>query len=144
MKRGEKWVPGVIIEKSGPYSFKVKTLLGIWRRHVDQMKLLIIDNTEDSGDATSIITPEFENTEVKVSTIPQTVSESEGGGIVDCEISTKDNDSLEVDVNSRNVEVEVENQEDVSSTVASGEVEPVLRRSSRKIKPVVKLNLYLN
>ena len=56
--KGEKWVPGVIIEKSGPYSFKVKTIMGIWRRHVDQLKLLIVDDTEDSGDSVSLSTSE--------------------------------------------------------------------------------------
>ena len=142
-EKGEKWVPGVIIEKSGPYSFRVKTTLGIWRRHVDQLKLLIIKDSVDPVVLTSISTPEFENTEAKVSISPQIVSESGGREVGEGEISSEDSDS--VAISHRNVEIEVENQESVvvDSTVVSGE-EPVLRRSSRAIKPVIKLNLYLN
>ena len=35
---GEKWVSGVIAEKTGPVSYKVQIHGGIIRRHVDQIK----------------------------------------------------------------------------------------------------------
>lgn len=142
--RGEKWVPGVIIEKSGPYSFQVKTMMGIWRRHLDQLKLLIVDDTEDSVESASFSTPEFENTEGEDGTIPQTVSESGEGESVDCEINTEENESVNVEVKSRNVEVEVEKPDVVVPTDTTSRGEPVIRRSSRNVKPVIKLNLYLN
>ena len=36
--RSPKWIPGVIVEKTGPLSYRVKVGPGsIWRRHVDQL-----------------------------------------------------------------------------------------------------------
>ena len=43
--RGEKWIPGVIKDKMGPYSFQISTPLGIWRRHIDQLKKLITESS---------------------------------------------------------------------------------------------------
>ena len=151
--RGEKWVPGMLIEKSGPYSFTVKTMLGIWRRHVDQLKLLIVD-TEDSNVA-SVIMPELEETGGDVSTTSQRVSESGEGETVECRIDSKNDESVEVEVNPEVVEVEVKKKSDVSSEGASDQISvssdvvsdmlvPEVRRSSRASKPVVKMNLYLS
>ena len=33
--RRENWIPGMIIDKTETYSFKIKTQLGIRKRHVD-------------------------------------------------------------------------------------------------------------
>ena len=36
--RSPKWIPGVIVEKTGPLSYRVKVGPGsVWRRHVDQL-----------------------------------------------------------------------------------------------------------
>ena len=34
---GPKWIPGIVIEQTGPISYKVQVHDQIWRRHVDQL-----------------------------------------------------------------------------------------------------------
>ena len=36
---GKKWLPGVVIERTGPVSYKVEVLGIVWRQHVDQLLL---------------------------------------------------------------------------------------------------------
>ena len=58
--RGERWIYGVICEKTGPYSFKIKTIShGIIRRHLDQIRKTVTEGPgseserEDRGDLTA-------------------------------------------------------------------------------------------
>ncbi len=38
---GPKWVPGVIVERLGPLSYRIRTASGVlWRRHVDHMRII--------------------------------------------------------------------------------------------------------
>lgn len=38
---GDKWVPGVVVERKGPLSYTVQTESGsLWRRHIDQLREL--------------------------------------------------------------------------------------------------------
>ena len=38
---GDKWVPGVVIERKGPLSYTIQTESGmLWRRHIDQLRKL--------------------------------------------------------------------------------------------------------
>ena len=47
---GSKWVPGVIIENTGPVSYVVKTLDGsVWRRHVDQIREYVSEQSLQVG-----------------------------------------------------------------------------------------------
>lgn len=57
--RGERWIYGVVCEKTGPYSFKIKTIShGIIRRHLDQIRKTVAEGPgseserEDRGDFT--------------------------------------------------------------------------------------------
>lgn len=34
---GEKWLPGIILDRVGPVSYGVDVQGQVWRRHVDQM-----------------------------------------------------------------------------------------------------------
>ena len=59
---GPDWVPGVIIEKLGPLTFKVQTQAGqIWKRHVDHLKGLGQTDcppvSTDSDDSVNFLTP---------------------------------------------------------------------------------------
>lgn len=50
-QRGDKWVPGVVVETTGPVSYKVRTAsLGIVRRHRDQVRV-----TSSHDDATDVV-----------------------------------------------------------------------------------------
>ena len=44
---GEKWLPGVVMEKVGPVSYRVEVQGQIWRRHVDQL----LQREERAGDS---------------------------------------------------------------------------------------------
>ena len=43
---GEKWLPGVVLEKVGPVSYRVEVQGQVWRRHVDQL----LQREERAGD----------------------------------------------------------------------------------------------
>ncbi|XP_065316310.1 uncharacterized protein LOC135925075 [Gordionus sp. m RMFG-2023] len=41
----ENWIPGIIVKRTGPMAFLVETKLGVWRRHINQLKHRF-DNTD--------------------------------------------------------------------------------------------------
>ena len=50
---GDKWVPGVVIERKGPLSYTIQTESGmLWRRHIDQLRELA------TSTANSAVSPE--------------------------------------------------------------------------------------
>ena len=54
-REGSKWVPGVIIENTGPVSYVVKTSDGlVWRRHVDQIREYVSEQMSASRNLTSV------------------------------------------------------------------------------------------
>ncbi|XP_065315111.1 uncharacterized protein LOC135923993 [Gordionus sp. m RMFG-2023] len=34
----DNWIPGIIVKRTGPLTFLVETKLGVWRRHINQLK----------------------------------------------------------------------------------------------------------
>lgn len=57
LRPGPNWIPGVIVERSGPLSYVIETEdKQIWRRHVDQLKELgdgvAMDNSTDDSELT--------------------------------------------------------------------------------------------
>ena len=52
LRAGPKWIPGVMVEKTGPVSYKVQVSDQIWRRHCDQ--LLDQDFPTDGQDGDSV------------------------------------------------------------------------------------------
>ncbi|XP_077497849.1 uncharacterized protein LOC144108505 [Amblyomma americanum] len=67
----EKWVPGTIIQRSGPVSFKVRVRTNhgvlIWRRHQDQL-LLSIDSSKQS--IMEDVIPDFRDPESDTEPLP--------------------------------------------------------------------------
>ena len=48
---GDKWVPGMVIERKGPLSYTIQTESGmLWRRHIDQLRKLAT-STANSADS---------------------------------------------------------------------------------------------
>ena len=90
LRTGPKWVPGVILERTGPLSYVIETTdKQIWRRHVDQLKALgdgvCEEDTRDDSemyptsavDPTQATTAE-ENPEPELSKAVQTEVDSSG------------------------------------------------------------------
>ena len=50
--RGDlKWRPGLIVNKTGPLMYEVQVVPGIiWRRHIDQLKLTVVEHTDELTD----------------------------------------------------------------------------------------------
>ena len=137
--RGENWIPGMIIEKTGPYSFKIKTQLGIWRRHVDQIKKLITDDsveiqgseTLDKDSIEENRSSEIGSKHVNLETRPLTETSQE----------TIEQTPILPEVEKEPV---VQEQDiEVKLTPDDNESPIPLRRSNRIKLPVIKLNLYL-
>lgn len=139
--RGEKWLSGIIIEKSGPYSFKIKTHLGIMRRHIDQLRL---DGTDEF---ISIDTP---NTRPIVPEVTETVDQEELSSKIQTknEVSVtftpKDSNQVESSLKySKPVETFSPKDSNPVETFSPKDSNPVetVRRSIRTRVPVKKLDL---
>ena len=50
---GDKWMPGIVVERKGPLSYIVKMKSGaLWRRHIDQLRELVGAATTNAKPAT--------------------------------------------------------------------------------------------
>ena len=60
---GSKWLPGIVLEKSGAVSYRVQVGEKIWRRHADQMRS---GHRDVERDATHPETPEVLNSNPEI------------------------------------------------------------------------------
>ena len=60
-KKNPKWISGVVVEKLGPLSYKVKVGNEIWRRHIDQL-LATSKHSAGSTDDSFEVWPNFPDT----------------------------------------------------------------------------------
>ena len=49
LREGPKWLPGTIIEKTGPVSYRVQVRDQVWRRHTDQLLSSQLSPTDDTA-----------------------------------------------------------------------------------------------
>ena len=58
LREGPKWLPGTVIERTGPVSYRVQVRDQVWRRHTDQLLASDIsptENTESQTDQSGVI-----------------------------------------------------------------------------------------
>ncbi|GFS18338.1 hypothetical protein ElyMa_006844700 [Elysia marginata] len=126
--RGEKWVPGDIVQSTGPVSYKVKTNEGsVVRRHADQVRV-----TCGEHESESVTSPRSDRLTQSVESCPEAV-------IVETSDPTTvvaENRVLPEICTSHHSESEMAN----GPRVESPNQQP-LRRSSRAIKAPDKLDL---
>ena len=137
--RGEKWLSGLVIEKTGPYSFKIKTHSGIIRRHIDQLRL---DSTDEfiPIDTPNNVVPEVTATtdQEELSSQVQTRNEVSVTSIA------KDSNQTESSPEDSNpVETFSSRDSNTVETISPDDYNPVVsvRRSGRTRLPVKKLEL---
>ena len=147
--RGEKWVSGLVIEKTGPYSFKIKTPVGIMRRHIDQIRL---DSTDEfiPIDTPNNVIPDLTDTtpreelssQVRTSDGSALVSQSNPHDVnVPNDITTDIHDNI-VDMNLPS-DASTNINESIRSECCTNEsvVNVPVRRSSRQVKTPDRLDL---
>jgi hypothetical protein len=126
--RKEKWIPGQIVQCTGPVSYKVKTNDGlIVRRHADQLKITCADNKCESVNPTK--SEQFTPTQFVPQ--PSSVDMSEPSCLESENVNSGVND-----LNPRPPEIENPDGQNLESPN-----QKPLRRSSRTIKVPNKLDL---
>ncbi len=66
---GDKWLPGVVVERKGPLSYVVQMKSGVlWRRHIDQLSEL----SNSANDSDDLAEPGFEPEETNSDPVPET------------------------------------------------------------------------
>ena len=53
LREGPKWLPGTIVERTGPVSYRVQVRDQVWRHHTDQ---LLSSQLSPTDDTTEIVT----------------------------------------------------------------------------------------
>ena len=146
--KGDKWIPGLIIEQSGPYSFKVKTHLGLWRHHIDQLKHFIIDDTVSQDimeDAVGGISPNCIQMQsqqgIRINGSPDIASVNSEGGMDRESIIEDYTDTTVASASDLSLNNGLGDQGEFSDLTGNNPSTVAVRRSSRLVKPVVKLNL---
>jgi len=115
----ERWVPGVVTDKTGPLSYRVRTSdHGVIRRHQDQLRTRTCSTGNSDSDA-PVPLPVETDSDVSGDADSGDTTPNEGEGMSDIPVSEN------------------------SNTVNKSPLVPVvqLRRSQRAIKPPDKLNL---
>ena len=145
---GPKWVPGTIVEQTGPISFKVQTdNQGVIKRHQDQLrKASCFDSlVETQGGRVELdnqkFSSDFESNDSYDTELNQNIGSEESNAIshqdqtVDIRSNVQNtNDTIEISEAPSSI---ITDQTCISSSCQS----PQPRRSGRVIKPPDKLNL---
>lgn len=143
----QKWVPGVIVDREGPLTYKIQVQAGIWRRHVDQMLPRLEAQVELDHDQVGV---QFGTTQNPDRQIGRPVLEDMHPlprSIVEEPLPTLNSGDMSHDTSQSESDVTPDDQNKPS---AQGGVEtththtprpPELRRSQRKRKPPDRLSL---
>jgi hypothetical protein len=135
----------LIIEQRGPYSFKVSTHLGLWRRHIDQLKHFIIDDAvsqdimeEVVGGFSPNCTQMKSQQGIRNNGSPDIASVNSEGEMDRESIIEDDTVASASDLS---LNKGVGDQGEFSDLTGNNPSTVEIRRSSRLVKPVVKLDL---
>lgn len=126
---GDNWVPGIVMAKTGPVSFQVKTKeQNVIRRHANQLKpgncSLPIDSSPISGSSTQTV-PNF----------------TEGREIIETQMREEDNAESSESFNHPNTDISEFENKTINADPVPSATPPVLRRSERTRKAPDKLDL---
>ena len=134
---GAKWLKGVIVEKTGPLSYKVRIEGGIIRRHIDQLVASPVKPRKfDVGP--EVVLPE----EVGVDGFDRQSDANHDDSRVDIPVVLPTVQDAPIDIPEVSNPVELEANESDSTPANDVDLGPVVRRSTRIPKPPPKLKDY--
>ena len=58
LRDGAKWIPGTIVERTGPVSYRVQVSDQVWRRHTDQLLEHSVSSQSESVPETEMLLPD--------------------------------------------------------------------------------------
>lgn len=124
--RGEKWIPGEIVQSTGPVSYKVKTDDGLLvHRHADQIKITCAE-----PECESISSTRSDRLAPTIQSIPKPVVV----GVDESKLVVSKNLETELPCGVTN-HSQPNESETASSQGIGSPVQQLLRRSTRRIKP---------
>ena len=134
---GAKWLKGVIVEKTGPLSYKVRIEGGIIRRHIDQLVASPV-KPRKSDVGPEVVLPE----EVGVDGFDRQSDANPDDSRVDIPVVLPTVQDAPIDIPEISNPVELKANECNSTPANDVDLGPVVRRSTRIRKPPPKLKDY--